>query len=158
MVSIRSFPYTQVDAENWIRYCVENDKKGDKRNSYHFAIELKENKKAICGVSLDQINKSQGTASGGIWINANYHQLGFGKEAFGKRIEIAFQNLNLRRLENGYFDGNPSSFKMQEIFGYKIEGKRRKAFICMANNEIMDENITGLLKEEWIQTKVLSLC
>ncbi|MCW7481191.1 GNAT family N-acetyltransferase [Leptospira kanakyensis] len=145
------FPYTEEDAKTWIRYNIDNDKKDDKRNSYHFAIELKENKKVIGGVSLDKINQFQGTASGGIWINANYQKLGLGTEAFGKRIEFAFQELKLRRLENGYFDGNPSSLKMQKKFGYKIEGKRRKAFICMATNEIMDENITGLLKEEWIK-------
>jgi len=57
--------------------------------------------------------------------------------------------LNLRRLENGFFEGNPSSFKMQEKFGYKIEGLRRNAFKCMATGEIMNEYITGLLKEEW---------
>ena len=39
---------------------------------------------------------------------------------------------------------------MQEQFGYKLEGKRRKAFICMADGEVKDEIITGLLKEEWI--------
>jgi len=57
--------------------------------------------------------------------------------------------LNLRRLENGYFNGNSSSFKMQEKFGYKIEGMRRRAFRCMADGEIKDEYITSLLKDEW---------
>jgi RimJ/RimL family protein N-acetyltransferase len=39
---------------------------------------------------------------------------------------------------------------MQEKFGYKVEGKRRKAFRCMADGKIKDEYITGLLKDEWI--------
>lgn len=143
------YPYTSVDAEKWINYCMENAKKGEKRNSYDFAIELKSEKKVIGGVSLDKINKLQGTAGGGIWINANYHGNGYGTEAFGKRIDFAFNNLELRRLDNGFFEGNQASFKMQERFGYKIEGMRRKAFVCMANGEIMDEYITGLLKEEW---------
>jgi len=142
-------PYTKNDAEKWIEFCIENAKKGDSRNSYDFAIELKSEKKVIGGVSLDKINKSQGTAGGGIWINAKYHGHGYGTEAFGKRIEFAFNTLKLRRLENGYFEGNPYSYKMQEKFGYKIEGMRRKAFICIANGKVMDEYITGLLKEEW---------
>ena len=71
-------------------------------------------------------------------------------EAFGKRIDFAFNELKLRRLENGFFEGNRSSFKMQDKFGYKIEGIRRKAFRCMADGEIKDEFITGLLKDEWI--------
>lgn len=143
------YPYTAMDAEKWIEFCNENAKKGERRSSYDFAIELKSEKKVIGGVSLDKINKFQGTAGGGIWINAKYQTQGYGTEAFGKRIDFAFNNLKLRRLENGFFEGNSSSFKMQEKFGYKIEGMRRKAFICMANGEIMDEYITGLLKDEW---------
>ena len=70
-------------------------------------------------------------------------------EAWGKRIEFAFQTLSLRRLENVFFEGNALSQKMQERFGYVIEGKRRKAFKCMADGEYKDEIITGLLKDEW---------
>jgi len=57
--------------------------------------------------------------------------------------------LNLRRLENGFFTGNANSLKMQEKFGYKIEGIKRFSLLCMADNDIKDEYITGLLKEEW---------
>jgi RimJ/RimL family protein N-acetyltransferase len=38
---------------------------------------------------------------------------------------------------------------MQERFGYKLEGQRRKAYRCMADGELKDECITGLLIEEW---------
>jgi len=143
------FPYTKKDAEKWIEFCIENARKGIDRTSYDFAVEIKSENKVIGGVSLDKINKFQGTAGGGIWINAKYHGHGYGTEAFGKRIEYAFNELKLRRLENGFFYGNTSSLKMQEKFGYKIEGMRRKAFMCMADGEIKDEYITGLLREEW---------
>lgn len=145
------YPYTKEDAEKWIKFCIENAKKGIDRTSYDFAVELKVEKKVIGGIGLDKINKFQGTAGGGIWINTNYHGQGYGAEAFGKRIDFAFNELKLRRLENGFLEENPSSFKMQEKFGYKIEGMRRKAFRCMADGEIKDEYITGLLKDEWIE-------
>lgn len=144
-------PYTITDAEKWVRYCIENSNEENRGNAYHFAIELKSSQKIIGGVSVDKINRHQGTAGGGIWINAKYHGLGYGSEAFGKRIEFAFDELKLRRLENGYFKGNETSLRLQEKFGYKVEGVRRKAFVCMANGEIMDECITGLLKEEWVR-------
>ncbi len=146
-------PYSRKDAEKWITYCIENAKKQE-RNSYEFAIELKSERKVIGGVSLDKINKFQGTAGGGIWINAKYHGHGYGSEAFGERIRFAFDILKLRRLENGFLKGNPSSFKMQKRFGYKIEGMRRKAFKCMADGKIKDEVMTGLLKEEWKKKKL----
>ena len=34
--------------------------------------------------------------------------------------------------------------------GYKDEGVRRKKFFCMATGEIVDECVTGLLKEEFV--------
>jgi hypothetical protein len=40
--------------------------------------------------------------------------------------------------------------KRQEKFGDKIKGMRRKEFICIADREVKDEYITGLLKDEWI--------
>ena len=143
------FPYTKKDAEKWIRHCIKNRKKEKNRDAYEFAIELKSEKKIIGGVSLNKINKSQGTAGGGIWINAKYQNQGYGIEAFGERIKFAFNKLKLRKIENGFFKGNESSFKMQERFGYKIEGLRRKAYKCMADKKVKDEYITGLLKGEW---------
>jgi len=144
-------PYKRADAENWIRYCIKSADDEKERAAYHLAIELKSARKVIGGLSIDKINRQQGTAGGGIWLNKRYQGLGYGSEAFGKRIEFAFTTLGLRRLDNGYFEGNEASFKLQEKFGYKVEGIRRKAFVCMATGEIMDEHITGLLKEEWIK-------
>ncbi|MGE5614742.1 MAG: GNAT family N-acetyltransferase [Bacillota bacterium] len=145
------YPYTKENAVRWISYCRQIAAKGTDRTSFEFAIELKSEKKVVGGTSLVNINRFHGTAGGGIWINARYQGQGYGTEAFGKRIEFAFNELKLRRLENGFFAGNQLSFKMQEKFGYKIEGLRRKAFVCMADGELKDEYITGLLKEEWIK-------
>ncbi len=142
-------PYTRQNAEEWINRCVDNAAKGKDRNSYDFAIELKSEQKVIGGVTLDRISRIHGTAGGGIWLNANYQKRGYGAEAFGERIRFAFEDLRLRRLDNGFFEGNAYSLKMQEKFGYKLEGMRRKASFCMADGEIKNEHITGLLVEEW---------
>ncbi len=141
------YPYTKKDAEEWIKFCIQSAENGE--NSYYFAIELKKEHKVIGGTSLEKINRRQGTAGGGIWTNASYHGKGYGSEAWGKRIEFAFEELDLRRLETGFFEGNIESFKMQTKFGGKIEGLKRKAFLCMADNTYKDEYIVGLLKEEW---------
>jgi len=144
-------PFTKEHAERWIRHCRQIAEKGMDRTSFEFAIELKSEKKVIGGTSMSNINRIHGTAGGGIWINAKYHGHGYGTEAFGKRIEFAFDVLKLRRLENGFFAGNEASARMQEKLGYKIEGLRRKAYVCMADGEVKDEYITGLLKEEWVR-------
>ncbi len=142
------FPYTREDAIKWINYCKQKETAVE-INGYEFAIELISEGKVIGGVSLSNINRFQRKAEGGIWMNERYQGQGLGTEAFGKRIEFAFEDLNLRRLENGFFTGNENSLRMQERFGYKIEGIKRSSLVCMADNEIKDEYITGLLKEEW---------
>lgn len=140
------YPYTREDAIKYIEDSINN-------KLYNFAIVLKSENKVIGSTQLSNISKIHGTAGGGIWINEKYHGNGYGTEAWGARIRYAFNELGLRRLENGYFEGNESSFKMQEKFGYKNEGVRRKKFISMATGKVEDEYITGLLKEEWIDYK-----
>lgn len=140
------YPYTLNDAIEYITNSIVND-------LYDFAIVLKNENKVIGATQISNISKSHGTAGGGIWINEKYQGYGYGTEAWGARIKYAFDELELRRLENGYFKDNISSWKMQEKFGYKNEGIKRKKFISMATGNIEDEYITGLLKEEWIDYK-----
>lgn len=138
------FPYTEEDAKSFINKSIEN-------NLYNFAIVLKEENKVIGGTQLTNISYVHGTAGGGIWLNEKYQGQGYGTEAFGARIKYAFEELGLRRLENGYFKENEKSHKMQLRFGYKDEGIRRKKFISQSTGKYEDEYITGLLKEEWIK-------
>lgn len=142
-------PYTELDAEKWIEHCTAISQTPGDRSDYEFAIELKSEAKVIGGVSLTRISQIHGTAGGGIWLSANYQGHGYGREAFGEKIRFAFEDLNLRRLENGYFKGNKASSAMQNRFGYKVEGEKRKAFRCMADGELKDECIAGLLRDEW---------
>ena len=139
-----SYPYTVDDAKYFINESLD-------KSLYNFAIVLKGNNKVIGGTQLSNIDYYNGIAGGGIWINEKYQGHGYGKEAFGARIKYAFEVLNLRRLENGYFKDNEKSHKMQLRFGYKDEGIRRQRFVSRGSGKIEDEYITGLLKEEWIQ-------
>ncbi len=41
------YPYTKKDAEEWIKYCVKTVMKGNDRDCYEFAIELKSEKKLL---------------------------------------------------------------------------------------------------------------
>jgi RimJ/RimL family protein N-acetyltransferase len=142
-------PYTQHDAERWIQHCISISQDSGERSDYEFAIASKSEHRVIGGVSLTQISRLHGTAGGGIWVNARYQGKGYGSEAFGEKIRFAFEDLGLRRLENGFFKGNAASRAMLERFGYKREGEKRKAYRCMADGEFKDECITGLLKEDW---------
>lgn len=134
------YPYTENDAKE----------KQDTSLNISLAIVLKEENKVIGGTEITNINKKDGTAGGGIWLNEKYQKNGYGTEAFYAKIKFAFEQLGLRRMENGYFPENHSSERMQKKLGYKDEGIRRKKILCLATNEYVDECITGLLREEFV--------
>lgn len=143
-------PYSEADAKKWIEFCLSLSVAGQ-RSAYEFAVELKSEQKIIGGVSLNRISSVHGTAGGGIWMNSRYQGHGYGSEAFGEKIRFAFEELKLRRLENGFFKGNEASLRMQQRFGFKLEGEKRSAYLCMADGQLKNECITGLLREEWIK-------
>ena len=136
------YPYTLEDAKAFIDFTKNS-------NNYEFAIVLKEENKVIGGTALANIKDK--SAGGGIWINQKYCGKGYGREAFGRRVEFAFNDLNLERLENGYFKGNEKSFKMQESLGYTKNGIIKNKYISKATGKVEDEHATLLLKENWIR-------
>lgn len=145
------YPYTKKDARDFISKAKQSEQNS---KDLMLAIVLKEGNKVIGGTSIQNINKKDGTCTGGIWLNEKYQKNGYGTEAFSVRAEYCFETLGLRRLENGYFANNEKSKKMQEKLGYKNEGIRRKRYLCLATNEYKDECITGLLKEEFIKFNI----
>lgn len=152
-LSIVPFPYTLKDAYSFINYCKAEAKK-EPRINYDFAVILKSENKLIGCVSLNNISYFHSIApNGGLWFNKKYHHKGYATEAFNKRIEFAFNQLGLRKIENGYFKGNESSRKLQLKLGYKEEGIRVQHYKCRSTGEVVDEVITGLLKEDWLFAK-----
>jgi len=144
------YPYTIRDADRWIAHC-QALSRIEQPSAYEFAIEIKTSQEVIGGVSLNRVNIFQGTAGGGLWLASKHQGQGYGSEAFGEKIRFAFEDLKLRRLENGFFVGNEASLKMQQRFGFRIEGQKRRAYRCMADGEFKDECITGLLVDEWVK-------
>lgn len=135
------FPYTKKHAKSFINKHLKNDE-----NNYYFAIVLKSENKVIGGTSLEiknDINKNKG----GIWLNKKYHGKGYGTEVWIERARFAFQTLNLNELENGFFEYNENSWKMQKKLGYKIVGKTKN--FCPALNSEVVEVVTNLKKEDF---------
>ena len=144
-------PYTMKDARDWIKHNKETWKK---KKDYSFGIELKAERKIIGSIGLHKIDRFQGNAEIGYWIGANYHQKGYGSEALKALINFSFNKLKLRRLEAGVFAGNPSSGKLLEKFGFKLEGKRIQARRSKADGKLKDETLYGLLKKDYIKKNV----
>ena len=150
-LAMAPYPYTRRDARYWIDHCTGIAKAGRRkgRDEYNFAICTKSDGKAIGGMSLDKINATNKTCNLGYWLNERYHRMGYGTEAMDAVLGFAFRKLKFRRIESAFFKGNPSSFKLQEKFGFRIEGIKVKGMKCNADGKIKDEHITALLRNNW---------
>jgi [ribosomal protein S5]-alanine N-acetyltransferase len=140
------YPYTKKLAIDYLKKCT-GDK--SKNKDYKFYIELKNEKKVIGAIDLLHVNKFQGTAETGSWINEKYQKKGYITEAKIAANEFAFNILKLRKLFSPVFTTNEASNATQKRMGYKLEGTLKKHSKCLATGEIHDNNMYGLLKEDW---------
>lgn len=140
------YPYTEKDADWWINHCTQEQDKSLREN-YSFAIEF--NGEAVGGIGLVHINNGCGEV--GYWLGKNFHRQGIMSEALESIIDFAFNKLNLRRLEAGVLSGNPSSGKLLIKYGFEYEGIRKQRVKCKATNQIHDEEMYGLLNQEYKQ-------
>lgn len=141
------YPYTRKEAMLYLKKCTKPDYK---KGGYNFYIELKSEKKIIGAIVLD-IDEHNKIAKTGSWVNEKYHKKGYMTEAKIAVNNLAFNKLKLRKLETTVFSNNIASNATQKRVGYKIEGMMRKHGISIATGKIHDENMYGLLKEEWLK-------
>jgi len=146
------YPYTKTDAENFIKRKIKKWKQKE-LDDYMFMIKLKIEKKVIGAVGIHKVDKFLGTGETGSWINKKYWKNGYITEAKIAINDFAFNKLKLRRLDSLVFKDNIASNATQQKMGYVFEGVKRKAGKSMASSKIHDENIYGLLKEDWIKTR-----
>ena len=83
-------PYTKNDAKRFIERANNNDK----NIKIELAIVLKESNKVIGGIKIRNINKKDGTAGGGIWINEKYQKNGYGDECVTELLKEDFVEYN----------------------------------------------------------------
>ena len=145
-------PYKKKDAIKWINSTIKKWKIKNKKD-YTFFIELKSEGKVIGATSLHKIDKEHGVANTGSWINKKYWRRGYILEAKVPILDFAFGKLKLRKIETVAFVENIASNNMSLKLGFKHEGLKRKAIVCKATGKIHDENIYGLLKEEWLNKR-----
>lgn len=142
------YPYTRKKAEEYIQ---KRAKKWKEKpiTDYVFVIELKSEKKVIGSIGLHKINFFNKVGTTGSWINKKYWGKGYVTEAKIALNDFAFNKLKLRRLESNVFVSNKASNAVQLKIGYKLEGTKRRCIKSLVTGKIYDENIYGLMKEEW---------
>jgi len=146
------YPYTKKDAEKFIKLKIKKWKQKIK-DDYLFFIELKSEKKVIGAIGIHNVDNYSKTGETGSWINKKYWRNGYITEAKIAVNNFAFNKLKLRRLNSPVYRDNKASNATQLKMGYKLEGTKRKSKKTRADGKIHDENIYGLLKEDWDKVK-----
>lgn len=148
MLAVVPHPYKKKDALRWINDVIKKWKK-KKKEDYTFFIELKKEKKVIGATGIHKVSYIDKKAKTGSWINKKYWRKGYILEAKIPILDFIFNKLQLEKVETEAFVENKASNEMSKKLGFRYEGTKRKSVACKATGKIHDENIYGLLKEEW---------
>lgn len=122
-----------------------------------YAVILKETGEVIGSVGLMIGNQSplkcpETEAEIGYWLGVPYWGQGLIPEAVNELIRFAFEELGLENLWCGYYVGNGKSRRVQEKCGFVYQYTKEKVELKLLN-EIRDENVSKLTKEDWMQAK-----
>ncbi|MGL4656755.1 MAG: GNAT family N-acetyltransferase [Sarcina sp.] len=104
--------------------------------------------KVIGMVALNQYPypKKRHVGTIAIMVDENYHSKGVGKKLMERIIEIADENVMIKRLELTVFEGNENAINLYKKFGFKIEGKREMSINI--DDKYISEVFMGRLRSE----------
>ncbi|HMQ67660.1 MAG TPA: GNAT family N-acetyltransferase [Ignavibacteria bacterium] len=110
------FPYSHEDAEKFIEKCRDNN------TDHLFAIEKDGMHVGGIGIHI----KGEHKAEIGYWLGEEYWRKGYLTVALNKVIDLALNDLNLKRIYAGTFENNIASEKLLLKCGFEYEGTLRK--------------------------------
>ncbi|MGB9598671.1 MAG: GNAT family N-acetyltransferase [Minisyncoccales bacterium] len=116
------WPYRLKDAKDFIKKSQNSLKK---RKDFVFGIELRDKKRVIGVISLENIDFEHKHGELGYWLGKKYRGKGIMTEAGKLVLNFAFEKLKLHRVDAGVFSDNIASQKVLKKLGFKKEGIRR---------------------------------
>ncbi|MFC6962757.1 GNAT family N-acetyltransferase [Halocatena marina] len=113
----------------------------------HFGVDA-----SIAGtVNLFDVDDTSGTLS--YWLFKTHRGNGYATEAVSLLLEYAFNERGLHRVDAEVFEGNNSSERLLDRFGFVHEGTARDAHFT--RGEFRDTYQFGLLAPEWADREEL---
>lgn len=111
-----------------------------------FAVCLKSDGRAIGSVGLmvgrqSNFDISEDEAEIGYWIGEPFWGRGFIPEAVRELLRYGFNDLGLKRIWCGYFDGNEKSKRVQEKCGFKYHHTNENIY-WKITDDIRTEHVT----------------
>ncbi|MFC4619326.1 GNAT family N-acetyltransferase [Camelliibacillus cellulosilyticus] len=135
--------YSLADTEKFVEQITQS------ANSKTYFIEENQHGKPIGITSLIEIDWANRHAEGVIDIgDKNYWGKGYGTEALGLLLELAFCELNLHRISLRVFSFNERAIKSYQKLGFVIEGVQKE--VIFRNGEWHDVHFMGLLQRHYL--------
>ena len=136
-------PYEDGMAEKWI---AEHQPGFAAGTLATFAIVLRDESELIGAIGLT-IDRELDKAELGYWIGKPFWNNGYATEAAKAVLEFGFVDLRLNRISARHLVRNPSSGRVMEKVGMRIEGKVRQDAVKWGKYE--DLVLYGILREDW---------
>lgn len=84
----------------------------------------------------------------GYWIGVPYWGQGIIPEAVKELMRHGFEELGLKGIWCGYYDGNEKSLRVQEKCGFKYHHSEKNVEVHLLN-DVRTEHFTCITKEQW---------
>lgn len=93
------------------------------------------------------INKDEGEI--GYWLGVPYWGQGLIPEAVKELMRHGFEDIGLKVIWCGYYDGNKKSWRVQEKCGFKYHHTKKDVKLELID-DIRTEHISCITKEQWL--------
>ena len=118
-----------------------------------YAVVLKETGEPVGSVGLmigkqSNIALTDNECEIGYWLGVPYWGKGLIPEAVKELMRYGFEELGMKKIWAGYFDGNDKSRRVQEKCGMVYQYTKENV-PCSMLNEIRTEHITCVTKDQW---------
>jgi RimJ/RimL family protein N-acetyltransferase len=113
-----------------------------------FVIERRDDRTAIGGCALFDIETGARTAGLGVWLGKPYWDSGLGTDAVRTLCRFGFHHMNLQRIELNVFETNPRARRAYEKVGFVVEGTRRRSQFVGGRH--VGSYMMGLLAEDLV--------
>lgn len=118
-----------------------------------YAVCLKENNKAIGSISLKMgdatdMTDQEDECELGYWIGKPYWGYGLIPEAARELLRHGFEELGMKKIWCGYYDGNEKSKRVQEKLGFVYHHTTEGIELSLVN-DVRTGHVSCLTRAEW---------
>ena len=143
------YPFTVPEIKKYVRKLIKEFKT---RKSFHFGVEIKEEKGIVGIFSLENINYKNKSAELTFWLSSKYWgENNIASNALKIILLSAFKKIKLNRIYARTLPQNIASIKFLKKNNFVCEGRLRK--MLFEKGKFNDVLVFSILKEEFKKIK-----